>query len=198
MKRTIIVFSILFLLASAVYAGPFGLEMGMTFDQVKSACDGRTPRLLKEDYYEVIPSKVHSSFDTYIVCIDKEFGLYFIKAIGPDITSSSYGIEVKTQFNKVKDSLTNNYGEGNMIDVLLPGSLWDNDNEWILSLSYNQRYFMCNWDKAECQKMSENLSSIVLAAKASDVYTGHIVLEYYFTNSAAVEARQKAAEDSAL
>ena len=31
MKKSIIAFTILFLLASFVYAGPFGLEMGMTF-----------------------------------------------------------------------------------------------------------------------------------------------------------------------
>jgi hypothetical protein len=198
MKKTAAVLSVLFLFASFVYAGPFGFEMGMTVDQVKEACGRRTPQLLKNDYYQVIPNKVHPSFDTYIVCIDKDDGLYFIKAIGPDISSSSYGIEVKSQFNKVKDSLDKNYGDGELLDTLLPGSIWNNAEDWMSGLAHNERYLMCSWQKAQCLKLPENMSSIALAAKTSRSDVGYIVLEYCFTNYIAVKARQQAADDSAL
>jgi len=198
MKKPIIALTILFLLASFVYAGPFGLEMGMTFDQVKEACGGRAPQLLKDDYYQIIPSKAHPSFGTYIVCIDKDDGLYFVKAIGFDITSYSYGIEVKSEFNKVENSLNKNYGDGELIDELLPGSIWDNATGWMSALFYNERYLICSWEKAKCPKLPENMSMIVLAAKASSSIVGYIELEYYFTNFAAIEARQQAEDDSAL
>ena len=198
MKKSIIVFTILFLLASFVYAGPFGLEMGMTFDQVKEACGGRTPQLLKDDYYKIIPNKVHPSFETYVVRIDKDDGLYFVKAIGFDITSSSYGIEVKSQFDKVENSLNKNYGDGELIDELLPGSIWDDADDWMSALLHNERYLICSWEKAKCPKLPENMSMIALAAKASSSDVGYIVLEYYFTNFVVIEARQQAAADSAL
>ena len=197
MKKSIIAFTILFLLASFVYAGPFGLEMGMTFDQVKEACGDRTPQLLKDDCYQVIPNKVHPSFETYVVRIDKDDGLYFIKAIGFDITSFSYGIEVKSQFNEVENSLNKKYGDGELIDELLPGSIWNDADDWMSALFHDERYLICSWKKTQCPKLPENMSMIALA-EASSSTVGYIVLEYYFTNGAAIEARQQAEDDSAL
>ena len=58
------------------FAGPFGLSMGMTLEEVTEACGGREPvRLENDDRYLIVPEKRHSMFEHYAVRIDDAQGL---------------------------------------------------------------------------------------------------------------------------
>ena len=54
---------------SGKQSGPFGFDIGMTYDEVKAACNGEEPQHIGDDRYYVKPIKSHPSFDRYIVWI---------------------------------------------------------------------------------------------------------------------------------
>ncbi len=82
--------------------GPFGFDIGMTYEEVKLACDGREPEHISDDRYYVKPKKSHPRFEKYIVWISDVYGLYYIKAISGDIYSSDYGTELKKSMDVLK------------------------------------------------------------------------------------------------
>lgn len=67
----------------------------MTYDEVKEACGGSEPEHIADNRYIVKPKKSHPLFEKYIVWISDSVGLYYIKGISRDISTTSYGTEVK-------------------------------------------------------------------------------------------------------
>lgn len=56
-----------------IFAGPFGLSMGMNISQITEACGGNRPeRIENDDRYFILPEKKHSTFVKYIAWIDNE------------------------------------------------------------------------------------------------------------------------------
>ena len=82
-------------------SGPFGFDIGMTYEEVKSACNGNELEYISDDRYFVKPKKSHPTFEKYIVWISNDYGLYYIKAISYDIHTSNYGTEVKNRFDNI-------------------------------------------------------------------------------------------------
>ena len=76
-KNILIIF--LFITAG-LHAGPFGLEMGMTIDEIDADATELSPGLYQ---LPKVP-KPHSAFEAYIVKIGPKSGLCWIKAIGKE------------------------------------------------------------------------------------------------------------------
>lgn len=73
MKKIVLLAIIsVFSISVASAAGPFGLEMGMSLQQVKNACGGTEARLIDDDRYYVEPLQKHSAFEGYII-LEYEF-----------------------------------------------------------------------------------------------------------------------------
>lgn len=73
MKKGIVVLVALFTFFSSLYAGPFGLSKGMSFEEVTEACNGKRPqRIENDDRYLIEPAKSHSTFKTYLAWISDE------------------------------------------------------------------------------------------------------------------------------
>ena len=62
--------------------GPFGFDIGMTYDEVKEACNGEAPEHISDDRYYVKPKNTHPLFEKYIVWISPKYGVYYVKGIG--------------------------------------------------------------------------------------------------------------------
>ena len=54
--------------------GPFGIDIGMTYEDVKKACNGKEPELIGDDRYFIEPVNSHPLFDKYIAWISKKYG----------------------------------------------------------------------------------------------------------------------------
>lgn len=113
MKKAVIVL-LFVLLATSLFAGPFGLEWGMSLDEVKK--HGK----IVDDYVEYLdssigcffqPNKRHSSFAEYLIQIGDVEQLMRIIAIGRDIDCKGYGNEIKNEYENIKASLTKTYGK---------------------------------------------------------------------------------------
>jgi len=178
-----------------VFAGPFGLEMGMSLDEVTAVC-GQAPEEANGNFYKVIPPKPHPDFDIYVVEISPTYGVHFIKAIGKTITTSVYGDEIKNTFTKLVGSLDKTYGKGTVYDFLRSGSIWDEPNYWMMGLLKQERYLMAYWEKDTGEPFPGNIRNIGLGTKALSTESGYISLEYYSKDNKAAEEEAKKVTDS--
>ena len=192
--RKIIFTLIMLLITTTLFAGPFGLEMGWSYDEVVS----NGVKIL-EDWgngsYLIMPTLPHSSFVAYTIAIDEEYGVYQIIGMNDDIETSSNGTQFKSEFNKVKNQLISAYGDPTTdIDRLNYGSIWDEPQDYMLSLRYKDRLLACIWDPSEA---TENMKISLLAIGNSST-SGALGLIYASEYEDIVEARQEEAEASVL
>ncbi|NQT65772.1 MAG: hypothetical protein HQ554_06300 [FCB group bacterium] len=188
----VVIFTICFV--NIAFAGPFGLEMGMTLKDLSENTES-----LGNGIYKItnVP-KPHSAFEIYAVKIAPNGGLCWIKAIGKNIPTSSYGTELESKFMDMVSKLEKAYGNYKLYDYLLPGSIWDELNDWMMALIKKERILVASWSEEDQSNLSDNISNIIIATKASSSDSGFIVLEYSFTNLEACEKEIDAAEDGNL
>jgi hypothetical protein len=175
-------------------SGPFGLWMGMTADDFSlpleevSSCKFWAPEV----------PKPHSAFSRYAVLITPSHGLSWIKAVGLDISTSSYGIELQSAFENMKTKLTKGYGKSKTVDVLMYESIWNEPRDWMQGLLNKERVLMTEWSKDTGASLANSLTSVALVVDVVDTSTGYIAIEYSFENFADAEAEIAAMEDDAL
>lgn len=130
---------------SSALAGPFGIEMGMSLEEVEKAC--KTAHVhLEGDIYEITPPKTNNRFQTYSVRIDQDYGVYWLKAVGKRIKTNSYGNELKLEFNQLVESIRKTYGkESIQIDSLQRGSIWNSPQDFMLALESGERELYALW-----------------------------------------------------
>jgi len=192
----IVSLSIVVFTGSAV-AGPFGLKMGMSVAEVK-AIDPAMTELAPGKYKLTHVPKPHSAFESYIVQICPKVGLSWIKAIGKNVSTSSYGIELRATFDELSTKLDKSYGAGSTTDVLLPGSIWDEPDDFMMGLAKKERYLFRQWSQKTGAQLNSNLVAIGLVATALDNNTGYLSLEYAFATSEACDEEIESLEDDNL
>ena len=186
-------FSVVFLLfCIGLFAGPFGLEMGMSLEDIGS----KPVQNIGVSYeFKEVP-KPHSAFDFYILQIAPKGGLYCITAIATSITCSPNGFQLKNEFDNLKEILEKNYGECYMLDGLSPGSIWDEPGDWMMSIAKEHRFYMASWDKDE--SLPPDLKKIILSVSATSQNSGFVILRYDFINSDSCSTKMSAEENNAL
>ena len=121
------------ILSFCVYAAPFGLKMGMTIDEIAEQCE-EEPSHLKGDAYIIEPVKKHPLFKYYGVYVNKENGLYQIRAMSDEIKCNKYGAEIKNAFSNMKDRIAKTYGRPKVTDKvdMALSSIYQKDDYWFL------------------------------------------------------------------
>jgi hypothetical protein len=176
MNKFIIGISALCFASSVFAAGPFGVEQGAqltSLDEAKEVAAGR---------YTFTPKKAHPAFETYVAVVSDSQGVCWIKAIGKDITTSTYGTELKSKFSAFKDKLSKVYGENENYDYLMPDSIWDEPKDYMPALTKKERVLASVWSAEYNSKMKDNLKSIALIVSGSTRESGYISIEYEFNN----------------
>lgn len=171
--------------------GPFGLEKGMTLEQIAAG-----PGEIAPGVYSLnsVP-KPHSAFETYVAKVGQKSGLCLLKGIGRDISTNVYGEQLEGEFNKLKDRLQEIYGTPKVTDMLYAGSIWDEPKDWMMALVQQERVLQAVW---EPKSNVGGLEMIGLAAKPNGTDSGYLILEYHFTNKTECEAEIARREDAAL
>lgn len=192
-KLTVITSTALAYFATQAIAGPFGLEMGM------KASDFPGAKSLGKGTYELksVP-KPHSAFDRYAVRISPTTGVCWIKGLGADLETSVYGVELRIAFEGLRNKLEQAYGPYKLTDRLLPGSIWNEPKDFMMSMAKRERVLLAQWDRANGSKLPEDIDHIGLIATADNSTTGNVMLEYSMANKASCTQELAAAEDSAL
>ena len=184
MKR--VVTSLILLLCSMIlFAGPFGLEMGWTYDEIISS--GAKKLFGDETLLSVIPVKPHSDLDSYLLLVDEEYGLYSIMAMG----EKPFGLSgmLVMDYNDIKDQLIQSYGEPSYSDDT---NFEEEDFLDVVDRVENgDKNLSCSWTLDDLH--------ISLMAYMDEDGTQHYSLDYYSSKILdLITARDDAKDASAL
>lgn len=187
--KKILFLIIMAILPALAMASPFGLKMGMTIKEIAKECEGR-PEFVKNDAYIIKPKKSHPSFEYYFVFVDKNKGLYQIKALSSAISTNDYGTELQSSFNATKNRVAKRYGEPTIRDEIDPNSVFHDGKYWMYTLKEGARTLAAVWGKGE--KLGDNLDMVILECSASEIssHQGFLILYYFFKNSNKIEDEQ--------
>lgn len=175
-------------------SGPFGLEAGTPLSSLNTS-DETTIGVYRLDG---VP-RSHPAFESYIATATPTYGLGRIRAIGRNVPSSVYGVEVRVAFVNMLKRLTAIYGEPTEVfDQLLPDSIWNEPRDWMTSLEKGERLLAAEWSVDGHRKLPDRLTSIGLHAAAIDSDSGFLILEYTFDNYDNCRGEIESIEDSAL
>jgi len=180
--------------SQSAFAGPFGLNMGMTIQQIDATAEQAAPGV----YVTSKVPKSHSAFEKYALKVGPKSGLCWIKAIGKDVSTSSYGIELKSAFEEMQAKLTKAYGKGETTDILLPGSIWNEPKDWLMAMRQKERFLMAVWDESKGSTLNDDLTKIGLIVNPIGRNKGYLAIEYSFSNAEACGKEIAAKEDDAL
>ena len=172
---SIFIFSLAFI--NAAQAGPFGLSMGMSKQEL-----GKMEHISTNRYRLDAVSNPDPNFSDYIVMVGGKSGLCRIKALSVKIQTNGYGSEVKDKFESLESTLNERYGKHKKQDMLLPKSKWNEPTDWMMGLLKEERFLESYWDTKEGSNLPDNVQSILLRATAVTTNKGMIILEYIFEN----------------
>lgn len=178
--------------ASAIsFAGPFGLEMGKPATTQGCTALESSPGL----YKCVSVDKPHSAFETYIVQSSEQHGVCWIKGIGKDISDNGYGTTTKSKAEEIVPLITRSYGVSHELTTfLVPNALWDDGDEFLMSLVKKERIHIYKWDGVS----KDGVASIALGLQATGSDSGYLALEYYGTDYDECDDAIKSAEGDAF
>ena len=142
--------------------------------------------------------KPHSTFEFYYIEISPTSGLASVVGVSKDIETDSFGITLKSEFANMEERLSKIYGEGEKYDLLIPGSIWYEPNEWMMSLYQKERILTISWSNENEVILKNDLSKITLIAYAVSIDTGVIAVEYRFTNYIIYEIELEVQEDESF
>lgn len=194
MKTKIVIVAAFFMTSTLVQAGPFGLSMGMNKSQIKGLENIDAPFMYKT---KTVPTP-SSQLETYVMQIGDKNGLCVVKAISDVISTNRYGLALKGKFNGLKEALEKKYGKHKTQDFLLPGSIWDEPEDFMAGLKKKERYLRAYWDAEEKSTLTDNLKAIMLAAVGLGHEEGIIYIQYEFENSEKCDQESKALDANAL
>ena len=173
--------------------GPFGFDIGMTYNEVKEACGGTEPEHISDDRYWVKPKKSHPQFEKYIVWISDSVGLYYVKGVSKEISTSEYGNEVKSEFENLVNTLEKKYGKFTKTNKIKPDYLWKDERYWTQSIRDGARTYTAQWTANDNNyKAYDGLFGIIVDIKSFSPQTALIYIEYMFINA---NAAQEALDD---
>lgn len=182
--------------ATNAIAGPFGLEMGMSIEEI-----GGNPKELSSPLgiYQLknVP-KPHPAFERYIVRVSPNNGLFLIRALGKQISTNIYGINLKQEFEQTSKKLEKKYGACDKNNLLLPGSIWNKPEDFMMSLLKEERILMSLWHKKYNSKLPNDIYGITLKANAFDSNGAFLILEYTFKNFDSGSAELNAKQNDSL
>jgi hypothetical protein len=187
--------SVLGAMPATIQAGPFGLDMGMTAAQLGvSAKD----QIAAGKYSTRKVPKPHSMFEAYVLQVAPSTGLCYIKAAGKNITVNVYGTELQAQFDDLKNRLAETYGQPQVREGLMPGSIWNDPKDFMMGLKLNERFLFALWKRSNGLNLPADLDYVILAGKSLGPNTGYVGVDYGFVNEKVCDAELKKREDGAL
>lgn len=171
--------------------GPFGIDIGMTYEDITRVCNGNEPDLYSGESYYIYPVNSHPLFKTYLAWISKKYGVYYIRAYSENITCSEYGTEVKNKYNNILTALEKKYGSFNKIDTIDSSYNYKDDKYWMKGLKEGARTYKARWYATrDTIDKFDGIVGIYIGIDIANKYStseAYIWIEYEFRNSNAAE-----------
>ena len=170
--KKIILLVIVFFMSNMLFAGPFGLEMGMTLDDIKEKCGGEV-KCVQDGLYAIKPPRPSIYFCDYFTKIDGSFGLHLIAGTG-EITSYK---ECMLLLGNLSNKLKSYYGEPQEVKRLK-----DSDPVY-MTYESSDTIIQYGWKQPECKKLEkENVYHLRVGIVEAYEDGGFVSLIYEFDN----------------
>lgn len=181
----------------AVQAGPFGLDKGMSLEEVRRHGNFIAER--DSFWYRTTSIRHgHDNFEGYSALIVPGFGLCKVLGIGKDINSNAFGDQVRATFQDLAAALTQKYGPPtNQYDFVKAGSIWNDPNDFMMGLVKEERVLSAYWI-GKGSSLPDRLQAISITARANTSSKGYVNISYEFDNANACLERSKARNNSNL
>lgn len=196
---------LLLALVKCAYAGPFGLERGMTKAQIiqlvgrSAVIADKTDALEGSDLTLSTVPKPYKEFERYILVISKSDGLLKVLAVGRDFDTSADGEQLRDHYSALLNLLSSSYSSPTeSFDFLKDGSIWTDAQDFTMGLLKQDRTLESYWVASKGPALKDSISAINLSANASSRTAGYINLGYEFAGWDAYVDRLKAQEGSVL
>lgn len=181
------------------WVGPFGIQMGLTKQQVLDATGARA---LPDNPFTYVSSKApksHVAFQDYAYTIGDQAGLCSVVGLGDDFDADAYGNAVRSNFSAIEDALTKKYGEPTSTEKdLETGSIWNEPKDWMMGLLKNERSFRVEWKSSQAHPLPDHLELIRLNARATRSDKAALAILYRFENGDACDKEVAAKRDASL
>jgi len=116
----------------------------------------------------------------YVLRISPTVGLCAIGASGKTIESNSFGEQIRTAFDNVRQSLESRYGAPTSVtDELTEGSIWHDPQDFMMGLYKQERQLRARWSD---RNTGDGLRTILVSAAALTSSTAFVTLNYWFDN----------------
>ena len=165
-------------------AEAFGIPAGISLAELSDLIGKENIVDLKKSFYSILKvPKTNRYFEVYYAIIDDEYGLVKFIAATRENESSAFGDELKNDFNKIKDLVTQKYGIPKFYDYLKAGSYWDSPQYYMMSIYKKDRILSANWEnKAKSKLPYKNIDIIGLTVDAPTLNSYKIEIAYEFSN----------------
>ena len=178
--RSLVLFALSCTIFSS-YAGPFGLEQGMSLEQLKK--NAQIQEVTKFNQYTKSLPMGSKEMDGYIFLSAPNIGLCKVTALSKPITSNPNGSELKIEFNSYAKILTEKYGApSTKHDFLHSNSIWKDPKYWMRSLNQNERELVHYWTTTANRPLPDSLQGIALGAEAASTSSGSLTIQYEYKN----------------
>ena len=142
--------------------GAFGLEFGQALPEEAEKAE---PRPGAQGCYAVEAPSPYPEFESYFVTYHETTGVCGIIAVGKTYEYDKWGSAVKSSYEKLITALSKKYGNVRRFELLIPGSPWDDADEFARSIDKNQRVHQATWE-IETEEPAST-SQIVLSVDAN-------------------------------
>ena len=169
------------LFAGAAAAGPFGfdLESSVEPSRLYSFCseyDGWVDSLF--NFGCITAPKPHPDMEFYRVSFVEGVGVCGVQGIGEDIYDTRWGHYTRIQVDRIANQIRLRYGSWSekFDDIYSDDSLWDNSEDWMMSILEEERYYGYEWI---FPKQSDDIKEISVFAKAINQDTGYVFVQFF-------------------
>ena len=160
-----------FLMVTMLFAGPFGLEMGMTLNEIREKCGWSNVECIENGVYRVEPPRKSSSFGVYFAFVDDTFGLHATSANSVIMPYKQCIIHLRDLFNRLRAY----YGEPQMRTLL------KDINPVYMASESPDTVVQHTWKRPECKKLEkENVDSLTILIRELSEDVGDVRITYCF------------------
>lgn len=158
-----------------IAAEPFGIVKGTPIEKLETSDIGNKVIL------DSVP-KPHPLFDLYLVWTSDSTGVCMVTAMSKEFDNDRFGANVRSEFEKISTALKGLYGDPERIDFLKSGGIWDDPDEWVMSIRQNERVFGDVFENVRQTDAGSNLTGLEMQISAFASDTSVIRLQYQFDN----------------
>ena len=168
----------------AAFAQHLGLNKGDSLEVVRRKTSGLKPITGETGLYSAtsLPLNPPGNDNDYRLQIGKKTGLCQIRVYWSIRNDSRYGDRVKAKFKELETALDKKYSTGNKYKFLRAGALWDEKEDFMMSLLKDERYHSSYWNDNDGHKIPANTQTISLDVNGTSRSSSLIELTYEFNN----------------